>query len=207
MDKISLLPNNRRGAIAPLAALLLPVLLLLSAMAVNLAYVQQCQTELDIATDSAARASSRIFSTTGDKSKAIAAAKKAGELNFVAGKAMDFLDENIVFGMSARSSVADRYDFQANLTPSNAVQVNGALDSTNGGVATFLPAIVGRDFLSITSNAVSTRIEVDLAVSLTGLDRWPTPMTSQRFTRPSQLRHPPVGILATMCHPTHVGWI
>ena len=54
--------GTRAGAIMPMFALLLPVLLIFAGFAVNLAYMQLCSTELKIATDAAAHAGGRAMS-------------------------------------------------------------------------------------------------------------------------------------------------
>jgi hypothetical protein len=54
--------SNRKGAIIPLFAILLPVLLILCGFAINLAYMQLVTTELKIATDCAAHAGGRAMS-------------------------------------------------------------------------------------------------------------------------------------------------
>ena len=52
---------NRDGAIVPLFAILLPVLLVLAAYSVNLAYMQLTTTELRIATDVTSHAGGRAL--------------------------------------------------------------------------------------------------------------------------------------------------
>ena len=49
----------RRGAVIVLMVLLLPVALLMSAIAINLAYIELARTEMIIATDAATRAGGR----------------------------------------------------------------------------------------------------------------------------------------------------
>ena len=61
--KISKL-SNRRGAVIPLFAILLPVLLIFCGFAINLAYMQVVSTEMKIATDCAAHAGGRAMSVS-----------------------------------------------------------------------------------------------------------------------------------------------
>ena len=56
----------RKGAIVPLFAILLPVLLIFCGFAINLAYMQVVTTELKIATDCAAHAGGRAMSVAQD---------------------------------------------------------------------------------------------------------------------------------------------
>lgn len=53
---------HRRGALAPMFAVLLPLLLIFAGFAVNLAYMQMCSTELKVATDAACHAGGRAMS-------------------------------------------------------------------------------------------------------------------------------------------------
>ena len=71
----------RRGAILPLLALMLPVLLLVAGIAINVAYMQLCRTEMQISTDIAAKAAGRVYSMTQDEDEALYIANLAGELN------------------------------------------------------------------------------------------------------------------------------
>ena len=55
--------NQRRGAVIPLFAFLLPVLMIFCAMAINLAYMQLANTEMQIAVDVAVHAGGRRLGT------------------------------------------------------------------------------------------------------------------------------------------------
>ena len=68
---------NRRGAIIPLFAIVLPVMIILSLMAMNLSYMQLTESELKIATDAAARAGCRSWSKFQDVEVARQAAAQA----------------------------------------------------------------------------------------------------------------------------------
>ena len=56
--------SNRRGAVIPMFAILLPVLLIFCGFAINLAYMQVASTEMKIATDCAAHAGGRAMSVS-----------------------------------------------------------------------------------------------------------------------------------------------
>ena len=56
--------SNRQGAVIPLFAILLPVLLIFCGFAINLAYMQVVTTEMKIATDCAAHAGGRAMSAS-----------------------------------------------------------------------------------------------------------------------------------------------
>ena len=63
--------RNRKGIVLVLLAVIMPVLLVLCAIAINLAKVQLEQTELQIATDVATRAGGAAWTTTGEITEAV----------------------------------------------------------------------------------------------------------------------------------------
>jgi Flp pilus assembly protein TadG len=156
----------RRGAIVPLFAIILPLTLLFAAMAVNLAYIQLTQTELDIATDASTRAASRTYAITGSLDLAHQAAVDVANLNYVAGDPLPIAKEDLVLGTATRSTIEDRYLFSPGGANANAVKINGKRneESSLGPVPTFLPSLLGQSSMSISSQAVSSRVEVDIAL-------------------------------------------
>jgi len=72
MNRLSRKRATRRGAVLVLLALVLPVVLMLSAYAMNLAYLELNRTELQISTDAAARSCGRELLYTGSTAAAIA---------------------------------------------------------------------------------------------------------------------------------------
>ena len=115
---------NRRGAIIPLFAVLLPVLLIFCGFAINLAYMQVVSTELKIATDCAAHAGGRAMSVAQEdgtgltlqerRDRAIALgiqkAEELAESNMVLGRSLSVGEEGsgsdieIGFGRSVRGN-------------------------------------------------------------------------------------------------------
>lgn len=57
---------HRRGVVVPLVAVILPVIMILAAFAVNLSYIELTRTELRIAADAATRAAGRTLIDTND---------------------------------------------------------------------------------------------------------------------------------------------
>jgi Ca-activated chloride channel homolog len=152
----------------PMIALLLPVLLILCSFAVNLAYMELTRAELRITSDAATRAAGYTLMTTGSQTSARTAAREGGSRNRVAGKAMQLADSDIVFGQSLRSSVTQRYSFTAGATPPNAVRVHARRDggSLSGTVGMLMPTFGATNKFSPTQTAVSTQVEVDIALVL-----------------------------------------
>ncbi len=114
--------GNRRGAIVPLFAVLLPMLLIFAGFAINLAYMQLVSTELKITTDCAAHAGGRAMSVAqGDRTltneqkrdlalqMSIAKAQEIAQANPVVGRVLSVgtgsdSDIQIAFGRSVRAN-------------------------------------------------------------------------------------------------------
>lgn len=155
----------RNGAMVVLMAILLPVLILMSAFAINLAYMELTRTQAFTAADAATRAAGRTYSLTGDLSKAKARAEEAASRNLIAGKAAKIAASDFILGTSTRASTANRYSFAAGGTHPNAlkVTVSRLASGPNGAVPLLFPGILGKSTYEVSRTAVSTRVEVDLA--------------------------------------------
>ena len=90
--------NDRKGAIVPLFALLLPVILIFCGFAINLAYMQVVTTELKIATDCAAHAGGRAMSVAQDDPNATAQEKRDLAVEAGISKATEIATVNTVLG-------------------------------------------------------------------------------------------------------------
>lgn len=160
--------ENRQGAVLVLIAILLPVMLILSAIAINFAYMDLCQTELYTATDAATRAAGREFSISRSQTQAISKGKQLASLNKVAGVSLKLSDTDFTFGNSSRPSSNSRYSFDATSSVKNSVQLTGkrSQGTTDGPVPLFMPNLLGRNSVNMTETAISTSIEVDIALVL-----------------------------------------
>lgn len=166
--KTSPIARSRRGAILMLVALLLPVLLVISFMAINIAFMHLSRTELRIATDAASRAGGRILALTGDKAEVRTFARDAAARNMVAGHPLQLADSDFDFGRSVRTGLAARYDFNSdNSSPTpNSLVVTGrrTSGSANGPIGLIAPRIMGIGTFEPTSSAMSTQIELDICL-------------------------------------------
>lgn len=152
----------------PLVAVLLPALLVLASFAINLAYMELTRTELRIASDAATRAAGYTLMTTGNAAAACAAARDGASRNAVGGRATQLADSDIVFGVSRRNSLAQRYTFTPGATPPNAVSVNARRDaaSLTGMVGLVMPTFGAAKQFGPAQSAVSTQVEIDIALVL-----------------------------------------
>lgn len=164
--------NARRGAVIVLVAIVMMVLLVISAFAINICYMSLCQTELRIACDAAARAGARELARSGDDSSARTAAINIAAANRVAGSPVALAAEDVEFGRSARSSATDRFDYQPGATPLNAVRVNArrTAGSPSGSVSLYLGGLLGTTSFEpqAWSTAAATSLDICLVIDMSG---------------------------------------
>ena len=156
----------RSGAIVPLFAIMLPVVLILAAFSINIAYLQLNRTEMTIAADAASRAASREFATTNSKTSAIAAARTATNRNTVGGSPLLLSNTDIVFGESSRDDLESRYQFSANGKNPNAVEVRARRDSgsLSGSVKLLLPLFFSSPTINASQTSRASQIELDISL-------------------------------------------
>ena len=182
--------SDRRGAIVPMFALLLPLLIIFCAFAVNLAYMQVVSTELKIATDCAAHAGGRAMSvaqddetlTTPEKrdlaiESATAIAQQIVNANPIIGRQVSVggqgsgADIEVGFGRSLRSNNGQgRYDYTVLDTADVA---SGASVPSSFHVSSNLTAplpfpVLGSNLSSFspTRRTVATQVNRDVALVL-----------------------------------------
>ncbi len=114
------LAASRRGAILPMFAVLIPLILAIGAFAINVAWMSLVDSEMQIATDTAARAAGTEFTVTQKLDKARTRAKQAIQQNKAGGRVLTLVDADILFGESAL--LASSSPGIAVFTPKNATQ-------------------------------------------------------------------------------------
>lgn len=156
----------RKGSILILVAFLLPVLVLLAAFAVNIAYMQLNRTEMYIATDAATRAGGRELATTGSQVNAKIKARDAAMRNTVGGKPLRLRDSDFTFGVSTRTSLAQKYTFTPGGTNPNALSIIAHRDSLSldGAINLLMPNVLTTNRFSVSQESRSTQIELDIAI-------------------------------------------
>ena len=152
--------RDRRGAIAALFGISLPVMLILACFALNIAYIEQVRQEMRIACDSAAKAALVNFGATQSKTSAIAFGQSVSNLNLVGGQALTLASSNFTFGNATKNS-GGTYVFTANLTPLNSVQVIGTANRSYY-LSPFLPASA----FAVSETSLTTRISHDICLVL-----------------------------------------
>lgn len=160
--------RSRRGAMLPLIALILPLIIIMAAFAIDIAYMQLVRSELRTATDAAARAAARTLSLTQDQTAAIAAAKAAAAENFVANDPLLLDDADIEIGRAAADPVTSRFVFSAGGPLLNSVRVTGrrTQGSPSGPVGLFLGRFMNVPIFEPVQTATGTQIDRDIAMVL-----------------------------------------
>lgn len=173
--------SSRTGGVIALMAFLIPIFLLICGISVNFALMHLRRTELQIATDAAARAAGRAFSETQDVDTAVELAVEVGKLNTI-GNAPLLIDQEVAsgdiqFGVSRRLgngygryefTVRDRSRIKARQERATAIRVTGkrTTDSLGGSIEMFLSGFGPFSDFSPESFSTSTQLDRDIALVL-----------------------------------------
>jgi Ca-activated chloride channel homolog len=187
--KISLkesLGHSRQGAAHVLIGVMLFTLLIVSAMAVDFAYMQLVRTELRTATDSAAKAGAEALARTQDANAARAAAVAYANQNQVAGLPFQISTSDVILGRVNGQSNGS-WAFTANATPFNSVRVSGRLGNgaTAAAVPLFFPTALGRQNFSTSQQATAGQQEVEVCLCIDRSGSMMFDMTGVDFSYPS----------------------
>lgn len=157
---------SRNGAIVPLVAMMLPLMILMVAFAINLSHMELTRVELRIAADSAARAGGRTYALTGDQEIAKSIARDAAARNSVSGAPLSLSDSDFDFGVSSRPDSDSRYAFDQTNPNFNSLRLTArrTAGSPDGPVRLLLPNILGVSDFEPLQSATSTQIELDVAI-------------------------------------------
>jgi hypothetical protein len=140
---------KRKGAMLPVVAFLLPVIIVVIGYSINIAYMELARTELRVTCDSAAKSALVNFGSTQNQTTAIAFGQSISAQNTVGGNTLTIPTGNFSFGNAAKNA-SNVYVFTAGGTPTNSVQVTGS-------------ATVGLPFGSMVSSGKYTCSEVSIA--------------------------------------------
>jgi Flp pilus assembly protein TadG len=164
---------TRRGVIAILFALLVPILIVVLGFSIDYAHMQRTRNEVRVISDLASKAAADTLARTGgDIDLARDAAKAVAAANTVAGQPMALEDNQIIFGRSDEQANGSWTFTPATNPPFNAVQVEAARDatSTDGPIPLFFGQFYGNpDFETFQTSTASFRdLEVCLVLDRSG---------------------------------------
>lgn len=159
-------PASRTGAIAVLMAITLPLIVIMAAFAIDVAWMQLVRTELRTATDAASRAGAKTLSLQQDETAARAAARDAASRNQVAGSPLQVVNAEIEIGLARQASRNARFVFSPNGALKNAVRVTGnrTAGSAGGAVPLFLGRVMGVASFEPSQVATSTQLDRDICL-------------------------------------------
>jgi hypothetical protein len=157
--------NQRLGATMVTLVVLLPVLFILAAMAINLAYIQVINTKVQIVTDSSVRAAGRAYVETGDESDALLAAQQLASLNPIQSLVVPIEAGDLEFGLSERSSLDQAYSFTPG-TNGNAVRLttNSFAGGSGSALQPFFPMFSPSFDIRPVCTATNAQTTLDVAV-------------------------------------------
>lgn len=178
------LARDRRGAMMVLIAICLPILVIMAAIAVDVAWMQLSRTELRTATDAAARAGAKELSLKQSESAARAKAKVAAARNLVAGDPLVLADGDIQVGKSTQVGTG-RFNFTTGGSKPNAVRITGnrTNGSKGGGVDLLFSKVTGVKTFQPKHVATSSQLDRDicLVVDRSGSMMWT--LTSDNYPK------------------------
>ncbi|MEM1063479.1 MAG: pilus assembly protein TadG-related protein, partial [Planctomycetota bacterium] len=149
-----------------LVALLIPVVAVLAAFAVDLAWIQLARTELRTATDAAARAGGKALSLYQDVDVARDLAIEIAARNEVTGRGLSLRPDEIEFGSGVLNRTTGRFEFTPGVARPNSVRVVGNRTgaSTDGPVGLFFGQLIGLPTVDTSQVAVSTVLDRDICI-------------------------------------------
>lgn len=171
---------DRRGAILPMFAVFIPLILAIGAFAINVAWMSLVDSEMQIASDTAARAAGTEFTRSQNLLSTQNRAKQAIQQNKVGGRTLSLTNANIVFGESTLvtasstgiSPFTPKFVTQATLGTGpgqvwvNSIQINA---SQNFGFAEMpmpIPLLSSTNGYRPGATATSTQFDRDIVLVL-----------------------------------------
>jgi hypothetical protein len=189
--------SNRRGAILPLVALLLTILLGCLAFAVDIAYIQLVKVELKSSADFSARAGGEALTRTQSLDEARAAVRNMASLNLVAGNPLLLEHADIIPGHAMISQSTGRWRFSANQTPFNSIRVVGRRteQAPSGSVPLFYANLFGWDDIEVQRQTTVVRLDRDIVLVVDSSSSMKLPVdhpTGNMSTRDPRFPQPPL---------------
>ena len=176
--------RSRRGAIAPMIAISLPMLVIMAGFAVNLAYMELVRGQLRIACDSAAKAALVRYgasSASNPQSDACTFAATVSAYNLVANQTLALSSSNFTFGNSTKSS-SGTYLFTSGGTPTNSVQVTGTVHAP-----LLMAALLPVSSFGTSQTSTATRISHDIILVLDRSASMAFDQSANEFVYPSDV--------------------
>lgn len=160
--------SNRRGAVVVLIAVMLPVLIALTALTVDVGVMYNARADLQRAADAAAISAAGLLSSKNGDPMTLArqTAKEIVSRNPVMGKTVTVDDADITFGHAIYTAGTSQFDFvpSTNLPDAVRVVVRKTEGSPNGPLPLFFASIFGKKMTDVKAEAVAMLIPRDIAL-------------------------------------------
>lgn len=159
--------QKRDGAMLPFIAVVIVLLFITAAFAIDVARIHVTRSELRTATDAAARAAVEALGREQSTAAGIEAAVAIAEENIVAGRGFLLDGDNVIFGNAGQDNEGI-FSFTAGARPFNSARVTGekTASSPAGSASLFFMPIFGvRDFEPV-QVATATRLDRDISLVL-----------------------------------------
>jgi Ca-activated chloride channel family protein len=179
--KSGLVRQSRRGTITVLVAVSIVMLLIITAFALNVAYMQLVRQQLRVACDSAAKAALINYGSTQQQGTARTFARTVSANNLVAGQTVTFSDANIEFGNAAKNG-SGVYAFTPNATPMNSSRVTG-----NANPSLFMTAFLPVSSFNTTQVSLTTRVSHDIVLVLDRSASMAFDLSANQFSYPADV--------------------
>jgi Ca-activated chloride channel family protein len=157
----------RRGAVLPLVAVFVVVLMAMAAFSIDISYIALTQTQLKAATDAASKAGTSALVQGKTDAEAIAAAIAMANQNTVNGKALKITASDIQVGQSVLQSDGS-WSFVAGVKPSQAMQItsNMSASNANGAVNFFFAPVFGSKTFNASNTSVASAFACEVCLVL-----------------------------------------
>ena len=159
--------ENRTGAMLPMIALTMVILIVGLVFSIDIAYMHMVRAELRTATDAAARAGAETLARTQDEGQAIEAAIQIAALNRVSSAPLELTPDQIVLGTTVAGDDGSLV-FSPGEQPFTAVRVVGDRSdgSAQGAVPLFFGSLLGRSNFEPILAATASSSVLDIALVL-----------------------------------------
>ena len=167
LPKLSRKIQCRNGAMLPMIALSLVVIIVGVVFSIDIAYMHMVRAELRTATDAAARAGAETLARTQDVDQARNAAIQVAALNRVSSAGLQLRPEQIVLG-SVSTGSDGKLVFEADQAPFTSVRVIGdrGEGSLQGAVPLLFGPLLGRTNFQPVQFATASSSVLDIALVL-----------------------------------------
>ena len=193
--------HNRRGAMMPVVAFMVPLIMIFVGYSINIACIELAQTELRLSCDSAAKAALVNFGASQTQTTATTFAKSVASQNTVYGQTLTIPSGNFKYGNATKQGNGS-YLFTQNATPMNSVQV-----TATATIALPFGAMIPTGNYTCSETSFATRISHDIVLVLDRSASMSFDLSGSQFIYPAdRTQYSPLQSYFTSPSPTASRW-